>query len=52
MLLISDKAKSDTDLFVVLDLVVEDDAVGSLRLLPGEGHAVPRRLLLPDDCDW
>lgn len=46
------QGKSDTNLFVVFDLVVEDDAVGSLRLLPGEGHTVPGRLLLPDDCDW
>lgn len=38
-------------LFVVFDLVVQDDPVGVLGLLPGEGHAVPGCPVLPYDCD-
>lgn len=41
---------SGTNLFVVFDLIVEDDAVGSLRLLPGQGDAVSGSLLLSDHC--
>lgn len=40
-----------TNLFVVFDLIVEDNAIGSLWLLPGQGHTVSRRLLLSDHCD-
>lgn len=43
---------SGTNLFVILDLVVKNDAIGSLGLLPGERNTVPGRLLLPDDSDW
>lgn len=38
-------------LFIVFDLVVQDDPVGMLGLLPGEGHAVPGRPVLPYDRD-
>lgn len=41
-----------TNLFVVFDLVVEDNAVGSFGLLPGQGNTVSGCLLLPDDCYW
>lgn len=37
-----------TNLFVVFDLIIEDNAIGSFRLLPGQGDAVSRRLLLFD----
>lgn len=43
---------SCTNLFVVFDFIVEDYAVGSFRLLPGQGDTVSRRLLLSDDCYW
>lgn len=43
---------SCTNLFVVFDFIVEDNAVGSFRLLPGQGDTVSRSLLLSDDCYW
>lgn len=43
---------SCTDLFVVFDLIVEDNAVGSFWLLPGQGDTAPRRLFLSDHCYW
>lgn len=49
------KVNSDTpstNLFVVFDFVVEDNAIGSFGLLPGQGNTVSGCLLLPDDCYW
>lgn len=39
-----------TNLFVVLDFIVEDNAVGSFWLHPGQRDTVSGRLLLPDHC--
>lgn len=44
--------KSCTNLFIVFDFIVENNAIGSFRLLPGQGNAVSRHLLLLDDGHW
>lgn len=43
---------SCTNLFVVFDFIVENNAVGSFWLLPGQGDTVSRRLLFSDDRYW
>lgn len=41
-----------THLLVVLDLVLQDDAVGPLGLLPCQRHAVPGDVLGLDGRNW
>lgn len=41
-----------THLLIVLDLVLQDDAIGPLRLLPCQRHTVPGDVLGLDGCNW
>lgn len=41
-----------TNLFVVFDLIVKDDTVGSFWFLPGQGDTASSCLLLFDHCYW